>query len=100
MIGYSLSLCIADLIRGWVKIEEVERIVAGTNAQTENDWERTVSAYSKNYWEYNPQKAAGLVATLRAAGKIDQPRTRGEDPPPPYKDYHWTKDGAPFIIKK
>ena len=50
MIGLSLSFCVRDILDGKVAVEDVECIVAGTAAETDEDWECLVVGYAQSYW--------------------------------------------------
>ncbi|WP_046866820.1 hypothetical protein, partial [Microvirga massiliensis] len=54
LIGLSLSFCIKDIILGQVQLETVEKIVTGTRAVTEADWEEIANRYAQVYWKANP----------------------------------------------
>lgn len=92
LIGRSLSFCIQDVLSGRVALEDVEKIVAGTTARTEEDWATLVEMYQGSYWRDFPAEAAELVGQLRAQGRIEQPRL---DNPEVHSiaDGHWIKDG-------
>lgn len=79
MIGLSLSFCVKDILAGKVREEDVERIEAGTKAVTDEDWDFLIRRYCEIFWKAEPERAAAIVQRLRAAGKIDQPRARGEE---------------------
>lgn len=83
MIGFSLSGCIQDLIRGRktyaptegpVTIDDVEKIIAGTRCYDEQDFEQVVNQYSLSYWSQNPELAKQYAWQLYREGKIEQPR--------------------------
>ena len=74
MIGYSLSFCVKDICEDRVNISDVEKIVASTMADTEGDWYKLLGDYCESYWREYPTKARAVVAELRAANKIKQPR--------------------------
>ena len=78
LTGYSLSFCIADILRGAVAEGEVEKIVASTNAPTRDDFLTLLESYSVNYWSQDPERGKEIALRFYDAGKIDQPRTRGE----------------------
>lgn len=79
MIGYSLSGCVADICRGHRKLDDVEMIVAGTNAVTEEDWSNLLDMYCRFGWKAFPEKAREVVSQLRQSGRIVQPRVNGEE---------------------
>lgn len=88
MIGYSLSLCIKDVIDGTVPEEAIERLVTGTCARTDEDWTQVIESYRRDYWEKAPDRAEKLVRRLLAEGKITQPRLMG-GAPAYLGDGHW-----------
>ncbi len=79
-IGLSLSFCINDIARGKVKEDRVLKIITSTDAPTKEDWEQILESYCKTYWHDNPENCKAIANRLYANGKIDQPRTRGENP--------------------
>jgi hypothetical protein len=74
MIGLSISFCIADICRGTKKLEDVEKIVAGTKMATPEDVEGVLASYKETYWRLFPDKAERLFRQLWDEGKIYQPR--------------------------
>ena len=89
MIGLSLSFCIKDIIEGRVELEKVEKIITGTFF-TDRDMFHTgmKHSYCPTYWRKDPERALQIAMDLWDAGKLDQPRRRGEDPPNIH-DGHW-----------
>jgi hypothetical protein len=77
MIGLSVSFCIKDIAMGKVSIDDVERIEAGTHAETDADWEEVIKAYRELYWQEFPDAAEAILRDLFAQGKIEQPRLHG-----------------------
>lgn len=75
-IGLSLSLCVADILRGKVKEEEVKEIITSTNASPE-DWSKLLQQYKDIYWQENPEEGVAIAQRLYEAGKIKQPRQEG-----------------------
>ncbi|MDB5603445.1 MAG: hypothetical protein JWP25_345 [Bradyrhizobium sp.] len=89
MIGLSLSFCVKDIIEGTVALESVETIISGTFF-TDRDMFHTgmKHGYCHTYWRKDPERAHQIAMQLWDAGKIDQPRSRGEEPPNIH-DGHW-----------
>jgi hypothetical protein len=79
LIGYSLSFCVSDILRGNVKEAEVTKIVASIKAPTRDDFESLLTTYAQTYWRDNPDEGEAIARRLYDAGKIDQPRLRGEE---------------------
>ena len=89
MIGLSLSLCVADIIAGRVREEDVEKIIASTCCESREQWEALIKKYREYYWDKNPDLAESLCWRLIFANKIEQPRLKD----PLYfldiNDSHW-----------
>jgi hypothetical protein len=79
MIGLSLSLCVSQIARGEVKEEDVEKIIAATNAPDLATFEEVIASYCETYWHDYPEKAREIAMRFWNNGNVDQPRTRGED---------------------
>ena len=77
MIGLSVSFCVSDICRGKVALEDVEKIVAGTKAESDEDWDAVIEMYRKVYWREFPDEAERIIRQLISEGKVDQPRCRG-----------------------
>lgn len=88
LIGLSLSLCIGDVVEGRVSVEQIDRIIAGTKAETPEQWEEVITEYRTRYWEADPDRAERIVRTLLRLGKIEQPRVTGV-PLPNRPSYPW-----------
>ena len=83
-IGLSVSLCIADILRGRVQEDDVYAIVAGTCVR-DGDWSSVLRSYGRDYWMlaafdgYN--KGAAVFRRLLDSGRIVQPRVNDQAPP-------------------
>lgn len=75
-VGYSVSLCIKDVLEGRVEIAEVEKIVGSTCARSPADWDIVIESYRELYWYDAPDRGEEICRKLIAEGRIDQPRTR------------------------
>jgi hypothetical protein len=73
LIGISLSDCIRDILEGCMQESEVEKIISGTCAPTEEAWEELLADYSAIAWKRYPSEAVAIVRRFRADGKIQQP---------------------------
>ena len=89
MIGKSLSYCIKEICEGRVDFVDVDGIITGTCARTEEDFKSLLESYSSSYWRKFPEKAIKIARNLWDSGRIDQPRTRGELPPNISNRTHW-----------
>lgn len=87
-IGLSLSFCVSRICRGEVALEDVEKLIVGVRCPDEEAWAEVVSDYKESYWHDFPDQAEEVVKTLRAQGKIIQPKL--QDPP----RYPMTADGV------
>lgn len=92
LTGLSLSYCVKDIVRGAVKLAEVEKIVSATNAPDQATFDEIIASYRESYWIEFPDQAEQIARTLWNAGKIDQPLTRGEEAHNIAKG-HWIRDG-------
>ena len=81
LMGLSLCLCVAEIVANRVRIEDVGMILAATRAETQGDWDEVIASYSRSYWRQDPGRAASVVALLRDAGRIQQPRVTGGEHP-------------------
>ena len=82
MIGFSLSLCVRDIIDGKVNLDAVEKIVTGTCYRERGEFIAGIDAtYCRTYWRRSADEAFVIAVLLWDAGKLDQPRLRGEEPP-------------------
>jgi hypothetical protein len=79
MIGLSLSLCVAEILEGKVKLEDVSALRTNTRAASEMDWAYLTSHYCLAYWRRDPERALRIVRMLREAGRIQQPRLENPD---------------------
>jgi hypothetical protein len=78
MIGLSLSLCVSQIARGEVKEADVVKIIAATNAPDLATFKEVLAGYSESYWSEFPDQARAIAMRFWDNGKLDQPRTRGE----------------------
>jgi len=79
VVGRSLSFCVVDIMEGRVREDAVERIVASTKAPDFSTFEDVLERYADLYWKANPALGKEIAIRLWEAGKIDQPRLRGEE---------------------
>ncbi len=87
MIGLSVSFCVRDIVRGKdrdgkvVAIEDVEKIISGTKADSPEVWDEIIARYKKTYWVGMETQCEIVLRQLIAEDKIVQPRlTTGEAP--------------------
>lgn len=73
-IGFSLSLCVADMMRRRIKVEHVDKIIAATSCNYPDDFPRLVEQYRKSYWSDNPDLGEEIARQLFEEGKVEQPR--------------------------
>ena len=79
MVGFSVSLCIKNILDGKVDEKDVKVLFAGTNWRSKADLKQVIDSYSETYWRKNPKKAKAILNRLIAAGKIIQARAFGFD---------------------
>lgn len=109
MIGISLSLCIQDLVTKYKRdvdvlvcfrkdydntglkvipmyekrpllMRDIEKIVAGTEAYTDEEWADLLEGYAEEPWREYPEQAKRIANLLWTRGMIEQPRTSGREP--------------------
>jgi hypothetical protein len=80
-IGLSLSFCIKDILLGRVALEEVDRLITGTCAVTDEDWEEVLESYCEVYWRDFPEQAKELANKVRSEGRISQPKCNSRKAP-------------------
>lgn len=81
MIGLSVSFCIREIVGGQMPLDRVEKIIAGTKAESPAAWEKIIVQYRNTYWRDNPDECERVFRRLLAEGKIEQPRVRcGQSP--------------------
>jgi len=94
MIGLSVSFCVRDIVEGRMPVADVEKIIGGTRALNDADWDEVISRYQRVFWREFPLRAAVVLRGLIAAGKVVQPRCnrRGSQAVPCLGRGHWVKD--------
>lgn len=100
LIGLSLGSCVRDIANGIVQLDEVIKIVTGTDCRTDGDWEWLETKYSNSVWSKCPEKAIWLLWYLRAEGLIDQPRSRDEMPPTGVSCYWEDESGTRYYVTR
>lgn len=68
--GLSLSLCIADILRGLVPELDVDFMLIGTTNDDDEAWLKKMDFCKKNYWQEWPEEAALVAHRLRESGRI------------------------------
>lgn len=96
MVGLSLAICVADIMRFCVPLDRISKIVAGTKAITEADWQEIMRWNRAHYWQDNPEEGERIARELIAQGKVEQPRLHYFSRYPSIKDGCWRKDGDPI----
>ena len=77
-IGLSVSLCVADIARGDIPIEEVDKLIAGTRCNDEADWDSVIATYKEGEGSEFPDEAEAFLRQLIADGKVEQPRLKND----------------------
>jgi hypothetical protein len=80
-IGNSLAFGVQDILAGKIAEDDVFNIRAETDAATDEQWATVFQAYRASYWLSNPDEGEAVARRLIAAGKVEQPRLRGEPIP-------------------
>lgn len=98
MIGLSISFCIKDVCRGKVRLDDVEQIIAGTNAKSPEDWDALVEQYQEVYWRRFPEEVNAVLGYLLDNDKIVQPRKESDDVfAPNIANGYWVKSEANIV---
>lgn len=93
MIGLSLSACVADIAKGVVQYRDVEKIISGTCAQNDDEFDALclrLSKQSHTIW-YGVDGCIEIARRLWDEGKIVQPRL-DHLPPPSIAKVRWVND--------
>jgi hypothetical protein len=69
-IGFSLSLCIRDIVTGKVDIKDVHHIVTGCAPTDAHDVCRLLDEYSQTYWSKDVARARIIFDRLDREHKI------------------------------
>ena len=77
LVRLSLSHCVKDILEGKIKEGEIKKIIARTNASPEQ-WNELIEEYKQSIWYKNPGEGEKIAQRLYDAGKIEQPRQKGE----------------------
>jgi len=72
VIGLSVSYCIADIGNDIVGLDQVEKIIGGTQCRNPGDWESVITRYRRKYWKEHPDQCEAALRKLLKAGKIFQ----------------------------
>lgn len=86
LIGFSMSFCLVDIIRGRVKIDEVVALIVGTNEYSFNElWEH----YKVTTWRgLDYEELFALYCLLNEKRIIIRPKANKQEPPN-IADGHW-----------
>jgi hypothetical protein len=77
LTGLSLSMCVKDICKGKVSLEEVDAIIAGTRIMDQEDWNYVLERYCLSYWYEFQEKAKEVANYLRDNNMFQQPRAEG-----------------------
>ncbi|MFA6397680.1 MAG: hypothetical protein WDK96_02435 [Candidatus Paceibacterota bacterium] len=99
VVGFSLALCIRDILDGKYYEKNVVKIVAETNALKKQHWDEILACHKKGCWKDNPKKAEEIFNRLLEAKKIEQPRLDGKAHKG-IKNGHWERYIIPKEVEK
>ena len=74
-VGLSLSLCIAEMVRGKAP-SDVDYLVTSTKAESPEDWDSIIKCYRESYWSRFADQAEALAREYITNGCVLQPRLR------------------------
>lgn len=112
MIGVSLSFCVKDIVSGNpvgvvtgyrdderrdpiikevdISLFIIDKLIIGTRATNELDWEKIFDRYIQVFWASNPNAHITIARLLMSCDKIEQPRLNLDNPRYPFVGYaHW-----------
>jgi len=73
-IGFSLSMCVTDIINGKIPKDRVVALITGTKIRDDKDMEEVFTIYKKLYWKKYPIQSAKLAEYFFKNGMVIQPR--------------------------
>jgi len=82
LIGLSLSQCVADIIKGNAREDNVEKIIARTAVKNAADLDELINNYRNTYWADNPDLGEEIARRLFEENKVEQPRLLDNSPVP------------------
>lgn len=80
LVGFSVSFCVKDVLQGYVMLQDIAFLTAGTCARTEAEWDEVIAYYSAIYWRQDPAQAEFVIRSLLERGLVLQPRLEGQQP--------------------
>jgi hypothetical protein len=80
MIGLRLGLCVRDLARGVVPLDQVVLIHACSMCKRPDDWKDVVKKCRSLHWNTCEREAEAIFKQLLTENKIKQPRLEGRFP--------------------
>lgn len=90
-IGLSISFCVRDIAWGQVQLDQVAKIVAGTNCECDAHWDELIARYKDIYWRGHESQCEQILRDLLASGRIEQPRVVSKRCPC-ISQGHWVDD--------
>lgn len=90
MIGYSLSLCVRDILMGKVNEEDVDYIITSTRFTNSEEFEELMKIYSTTFWRNDPDKGVGIGSRLLSQNKILQSRIKNSSDCQNINDSWWS----------
>lgn len=100
LIGLSLSQCIQAVIEGRVQADRITKIISGTAASSEADWNEIFLIYKQTVWGANPEMAERIVRQLLTEDKIVQPRVVGGNVPSILSTGIWVSSETEIVWKE
>jgi len=79
VVGLSFSFCVRDIALGHIQLNEVEKIVAATAADSPAAWEELLASYKEMYWDDNPVECERIARHFIDNGLVEQPRLSGQE---------------------
>ena len=89
-VGFSLSLCVLDILSGEVNEQDVRILFPSTRFCNKKQFDELIEGYQKRVWyKYNPDIAKAICKRLLYANKIIQMRVFDMYCLTTYHPNHW-----------
>lgn len=93
VIGLSYSGTVDALVKGMVPYEKVQKVIAGTAIESEEDLATWIKDYQQYRWVEYKEEAEKIARQLWKDGKIEQPRLGKNPRIPMLYEGVWIKAG-------
>ena len=95
-VGYSLRLCVRDIIEDKVPLDQVEKLITNTAIDSPEAMDEVMKFYKERDWAKAPEEAERIARLLFAQDKVEQPRLAAQGGHYGLTHIWWERDGEPF----